>query len=170
MIHELIDAGIKEPHELDFAHGPEPLRRHADAEPADQEFGERRVDHPLGAEALLQSYGGAEDAAVDPDVLAQHHTLASSSIARANARLMASTSVSSGIRASDELPSLARVGSRQLGVEMIEHRLRRARRGCQIALDRRLDLFLALGRELFLLRLAPRFLADEIGAQPHDRL
>src|SRR5215467_23018 len=97
-------------------------------------------------------------------------TLASSSIARANARLMASTSVSSGIRASAELPSLARVGSRQLGVEMIEHRLRRARRGCQIALDRRLDLFLALGRELFLLRLAPRFLADEIGAQPHDRL
>src|SRR5262249_53568327 len=95
-------------------------------------------------------------------------TLASSSMARANARLIASTSVSSGI--STELRSLARVTSRQLGVEMIEHRLRRARRGRQIAFDRRLDLLLALGRELFLLRFAPRFLADEIGAQPRDRL
>src|SRR6266516_1994891 len=97
-------------------------------------------------------------------------TLASSCMARANATLIASTSVSSGIRASAELRSLARVGSRQLGVEMIEHRLRRARRERQIALDRRLDLLLALGRELFLLRLAPRFLADKIGAQPRDRL
>ena len=73
MVHELIDAGIDETHELDFAHGLEPLRRHADAKAADQELGERRVDHPLGAEPLLQSHGGAENAAVDADVLAQHH-------------------------------------------------------------------------------------------------
>src|SRR6266481_278840 len=97
-------------------------------------------------------------------------TLASSSMARANARLIASTSVSSGIRASAELRPLARVASRQLGVEVVEHRLRRARRGGQIALDRRLDLLLALGRESFLLRLAPCLLAHEIGAQPRDRL
>src|SRR5262249_57200933 len=44
-----------------------------------------------------------------------------------------------------------------------------ARRGRQIALDRRLDLLLAFGRELFLLRLAPRVLTDEIGAHARDR-
>src|SRR6266487_2249475 len=50
VVHELIDAGIKKAHELDLAHGPQPLRRHADAKPADQQLGERGVDHPLGAE------------------------------------------------------------------------------------------------------------------------
>ena len=72
MVHQLIDAGIKKAHELDFADRLEPLRRHADAEPADQELGERRVDHPFRAEALLQTDGGAEDAAVDADVLAEN--------------------------------------------------------------------------------------------------
>src|SRR5262249_55971651 len=59
-------------HELDFADGLETLRRHADAEPADQELGERRVDHAPGAEALLQTNGGAEHAAVDTDVLPEN--------------------------------------------------------------------------------------------------
>jgi hypothetical protein len=72
VVHQLIDAGIKKAHELDLAHGLEALRRHADAEPADQELGERRVDHPFGAEALLQTDGGAEDAAVDADVFAEN--------------------------------------------------------------------------------------------------
>src|SRR5690606_2027844 len=34
---------------------------------------QRRVHHPVRPEALLQAGGGAEYAAVDPDVLAQHH-------------------------------------------------------------------------------------------------
>src|SRR6266511_3147447 len=97
-------------------------------------------------------------------------TLPSSSMARASARLMDSTSVTSGIGASAEFRSLAGIASRQFGVEMIEHRLRRTRRGRQIALDRRLDRFLALGRKLFLLRLAPHLLAHEIRAQARDRL
>src|SRR5262249_58511118 len=59
---------------------------------------------------------------------------------------------------------------REFGVEMVEHRRRSARRGRQIAFDRRLDPLLAVGRELFLLRLAPRLLTDEIGAQARDRL
>src|SRR5262249_28594059 len=96
-------------------------------------------------------------------------TLASSSMARASARLTASTNVTSGIGASGELRPLAGIGWREFGVEMVEHRLRRARRGRQIALERRLDLLLAFGRELFLLRLAPRVLPDEIGAQARDR-
>src|SRR5260221_13026490 len=97
-------------------------------------------------------------------------TLASSSMARASARLIASTSVTSGIGASAELRPLAGIGSREFGVEMVEHRLWRARRGRQIALDRRLDLLLAVGRELLLLRFAPRLLTYEIGAQARDRL
>src|SRR5262249_34079800 len=97
-------------------------------------------------------------------------TLASSSMARASARLTASTNVTSGIRASAELRPLAGIGSRQFGVEMVEHRLWSARRGRQKALDRRLDPLLAVGRELFLLRLVPRLLTDEIGAQARDRL
>src|SRR5215510_6757801 len=97
-------------------------------------------------------------------------TLASSSMARASARLTASTNVTSGIGASAELRPLAGIGRREFGVEMVEHRLRRTRRGRQIALDRRLDLLLAFGRELFLLRLAQRVLTYEIGAQARDRL
>src|SRR5262249_61338483 len=97
-------------------------------------------------------------------------TLASSSMARASARLTASTSVTSGIGASAELRPLAGIGPREFGVEMVEHRLWRAWRGRQIALDRRLDLLLAVGRELLLLRFAPRLLTYEIGAQARDRL
>ena len=76
VIHQLIDAGVNKAHELDFAHGPQPLRRHADAKSADQQLRKRRVDHPLGAEALLQPGGGAEDAAVDADVFAEHQHIA----------------------------------------------------------------------------------------------
>src|SRR5262249_16088932 len=97
-------------------------------------------------------------------------TLESSSVARASAGLTASTNVTSGIRGSGELRPLAGIGAREFGVEMVEHRLRRTRRGRQIAFDRRLDLLLAFGREFFLLRLAPRVLTDEIGAQARDRL
>src|SRR6516164_2496128 len=97
-------------------------------------------------------------------------TLTSSSMARASARLTASTNVTSGIGASAELRPLAGIGSREFGVEMVEHRRRGAWSRRQIVLDRRLDLLLAFGRELFLLRLAPRLLTDEIGAQARDRL
>ena len=72
VIHQLIDAGIDEAHELNLADGLEALRRHADAQPADQQLRKRGVDHALGAESLLQPDGGAEDAAVDADVFAEH--------------------------------------------------------------------------------------------------
>ena len=38
VVHQLIDAGIEESHELDLADGLKPLRRHTDAKPADQSF------------------------------------------------------------------------------------------------------------------------------------
>ena len=53
MVHELIDARIEEPHELDLADRFQPLRRHADAESADQRFRQRRVKNALAAKALL---------------------------------------------------------------------------------------------------------------------
>src|SRR5258707_632061 len=96
-------------------------------------------------------------------------TSASSSMARASARLTASTNVTSGIGAS-QLPALAGIAAREFGVEMVEHRVRATRRRRQIALDRRLDALLALGRKRFLLRLAPRLPAYEIRAQARDRL
>src|SRR5215211_1934099 len=96
-------------------------------------------------------------------------TLGSSSRARARAKLTASTSVTSGIGCS-HLLALGRADVGQHGIEMVEHRLRRTRPGCQITLDRHLDVLLALGGERFLLPLAPRVLADQVGPQPGDRL
>jgi hypothetical protein len=72
VVHQLIDARIQESHKLDLAHRLQTLRRHADAEPADEEFGKRRIQHALRPETLLQSDRGAEDAAVDADILAEH--------------------------------------------------------------------------------------------------
>src|SRR5712692_217437 len=97
-------------------------------------------------------------------------TSGSSSMARASARLTASTKVTSGIGRSLQLAPLAGIDARELRVEIIEHGLRRARGRRQIALDRRLDLLLALARERLLPRLVPAVLTDEIGAQPRDRL
>ena len=54
------------------ATGFSPCVGHADRHAGDQAFGQRRVLHALGAEALLQAGGGAEHAAVDADVLADH--------------------------------------------------------------------------------------------------
>src|SRR3977135_2689601 len=72
MVHQLIDAGINKSHELDLADRLQPLRGHADAESADKEFGKRRIEYALRSETLLQSDGGAEDAAVDSNILAEH--------------------------------------------------------------------------------------------------
>ena len=75
MVHQLIDAGIQESHELDFADRPEPLRRHAHAESPDQSFRQRRVENALGTKALLQAGGCAEHAAIDTDIFAEDHNI-----------------------------------------------------------------------------------------------
>ena len=72
MIHKLIDARIDEAHELDLTHRLEALRCHTNAQSADQQLGQRRVDHAFGSEPLLQPDRGAEDAAVDAYILAEH--------------------------------------------------------------------------------------------------
>src|SRR6266581_5993248 len=91
-------------------------------------------------------------------------------MAQASARLTASTSVTSGIGPSLHPMALPGIGARELGIEMVEHRLGRARAGRQIARDGRLDALLAFGRELLLLGLAPPVAADQIGPQPRYRL
>src|SRR3974377_1006477 len=68
VVHQLVEAGIEEPHELDLADRPKALGGHADAQTADQQFGKRRVDDAPGAEALLQALRRAKHAAVDADV------------------------------------------------------------------------------------------------------
>src|SRR5260370_15663334 len=97
-------------------------------------------------------------------------TLASSAMARASAKLTASTSVSSGIRRLLQLLSLAGINLRQFRIEVIEHGVRPARAGRQIALHRSFHALLALGGKLLLLRLPPRLAADQIGPQSRDRL
>src|SRR3984893_10961810 len=97
-------------------------------------------------------------------------TLGSSCIARASARLMASTNVTSDIVLSREFTPLRDIGLGQLAIEMIEHGFRPAWLRCQIAFDRRLDAFMALGGKLFLLRFAPHFLANKESPQARNRL
>src|SRR5216684_1173929 len=97
-------------------------------------------------------------------------TLGSSSIARASAMLTASISVISVISPPFEFAALRSIGLRQLGIEMIEHRLGRSRLLSQVALDRSVDTTLAFGGKLFLFRFAPHVSASEKGPQPRDRL
>src|SRR6516165_11775145 len=97
-------------------------------------------------------------------------TLGSSSIARASARLMASTKVASAIVLSGEFTALRGIGLGQLGIEMIEHAFGPTRRCCQIAFDRLLDAFVALGGKLLLVRLAPHLLANKMRPEARNRL
>src|SRR5262249_40285712 len=97
-------------------------------------------------------------------------TFGFSSMARASARVIASTSVTSGIGAGLKLVALSQVHLWKLGIEVIEHCCRSPRPGGEIVLDRRIDALLALRGERFLVGLAPCFLAHEIGPQARDRL
>src|SRR5229473_1341501 len=97
-------------------------------------------------------------------------TFRSSSIARASARLTASTSVDSGMGAPLQRVALGSVGPGKFRIEVIEYRLRRTRPYRQVPFRRRVDLLLTFAHQLFLLRLAPCPLADEIRTQPRNRL
>src|SRR4029077_13376906 len=97
-------------------------------------------------------------------------TPGSSSIARASARLTASTNVTSGIVHSREFMALRGIGLGQISIEVIEHGFRTP--GCrrQIAFDRRLDALMALGGKLFLVRFALHFLTNKISSQTRNGL
>ena len=75
VVSQLIDARIKESHELDLADRFEALRRHAHTKSGDQRFRQWRVENTLGAEALLQTGGGTEYAAIDADIFSKDHDI-----------------------------------------------------------------------------------------------
>ena len=72
VVDDVIDHRVHEALELGFGHGFHALGRHADAHAGDHHLGQRRVQHALVAELLLQAGGGAKHAAVDAHVLAEH--------------------------------------------------------------------------------------------------
>src|SRR6266702_1543905 len=97
-------------------------------------------------------------------------TPGSSSIARASARLTASTKVTSGIVLSREFPALHGIGLGQIGIQVIEDGFGSTRLHCQIAFDRRFDALMALGGKLVLVRFGPHFLANnKMGPQARYR-
>src|SRR5215470_9837587 len=96
-------------------------------------------------------------------------TSGSSASARARAKLIASTRVTSGIEVLDFL-TLAGVGAWQSSVEMLEHRFRLTRAGRQVVLDGRRHFLLEFAGDFFLVRFAPIHSTDEIVPQPDDRL
>src|SRR5215831_12666481 len=97
-------------------------------------------------------------------------TFGSSRIARASARLTASTNVDSGMGPTLQLVTLGSVELGKFGIEVIEHRLWRPWLHRQVPFHRGVNALLTLPCQLFLLRLAPRSLAHEVGAQSRDRL
>ena len=70
-VHELVEAAGDEVGELHLADRPHALDRRADGGADDQVLGQRRVEHALGAELLVEAGGHLEGAAEDADVLAQ---------------------------------------------------------------------------------------------------
>jgi hypothetical protein len=72
MVHDLIERRIQKSHELDFCDGLQSLRRHPHRHAGDGRLRERRILHPVLAEAFLQPRGGAEHTTVDPHVLTDH--------------------------------------------------------------------------------------------------
>jgi hypothetical protein len=70
-IHHEIRGQQGEIHELELRHGPLSHQRRADGRARDGLLGNGRVDHPVSAEALQQSFRGPEGAPVGTNVLAQ---------------------------------------------------------------------------------------------------
>ena len=69
---DLVEGLAAEAQELQLGDRDHPAAGEADGRSDDDRLGQRHIDHALGAEALLQTLGGAEDAAVDADVLTEH--------------------------------------------------------------------------------------------------
>ena len=128
---DLVERLAAEAEELQFGHRHQPAAGQADRRADDRRLGQRGVDDALGAEALLQAVGGAEHAAVDADVLAEHDAPAR----RAPSRRPSAEHIASTI---DMTVTHARPVSRPLGalggeprggrrLHVVEEHLRRRR-------------------------------------------
>ena len=90
---DLVEGGVDETVELDLGDRPGPGDGHPNGGADDPRLVERGVDHPVLAEPLLEALGDPEDAAGEPDVLAEQHRLGRRSIASGMAALIASAIV-----------------------------------------------------------------------------
>src|SRR5690606_13073646 len=75
LTNDLVVRRVDEAVELDLTHRAVAAQRKADRGADDAGLGERRVDHPVFAEVLLQPVGDPEDAAELADVLAHQDDL-----------------------------------------------------------------------------------------------
>ena len=73
MTDHLVDGRINEAHKLYFGDRLETLGRHADRDPGQQVFRERRIHDPIRTEFFLQTRRCAENSTVDANVLAENH-------------------------------------------------------------------------------------------------
>ena len=71
MVHDLVDRGINEAHELVFDHGPEALGAETDRQTGKKRFRQRRIHDPLLTESFEKAVRRSKDAAVDADILAK---------------------------------------------------------------------------------------------------
>ena len=69
---DLVERREDEVGELDLRHRPQAVDRGADRDADDHRLGQRRVQHAVAAELVVQPVGGEEDAALLAHVLAQH--------------------------------------------------------------------------------------------------
>ena len=72
LVHDLVEGDAGEVRELQLDDGPQARQRGADPAADEAALGQRRVADPLGAVALVEALGGAEEAADPADVLADH--------------------------------------------------------------------------------------------------
>ncbi len=185
MGYQLLHGGVDEAHELDLHHRLQALGGHADGQPGDHVLRQRRIQHPLEAEALAQAEGGAKHPAVDPDVFAQHHhrlVLGHGPVQRQVDRLQKGQAfrfavalihvrpLPAAARALQQLLALLLQDRRPARVDMLEQCLRRLRGERLETLHRLLHPRLALAHQRLLALLVPLAAAGEEGAQALDRL
>ena len=69
---DLVERGEDEVGELDLGHRPQAVDGGADRDADDHRLGQRRVEHAVAAELVVQPVGGQEHAALLAHVLAEH--------------------------------------------------------------------------------------------------
>jgi len=69
---DLVEGRRQEAFELDLGDRPQAGHGQPDRGADDAGFGQRRVLHAFGSEALVQAVGDAEDTAVDADILSEN--------------------------------------------------------------------------------------------------
>ena len=122
---DLVERLAAEPEELELGHRHEPAAGQPDRRADDDRLRERHVDDAVVAEAGLQPVGGAEDAAVDADVLAeQDDTRSSRSSSAPRLARIASTIVMTAISASSPVAAgaLPAQTAGRVGVHVVEER------------------------------------------------